>query len=118
MRPRPIRPVGEAAGTGPAAEIGGQDVMCEEQDIDLYRRVVGICHAGPRVLSAWMVESGWAVACMRYGGDLDDAEEMVARVARRGIWSGNFVMPWHWRSEEREVSASARSRSDLQEQRQ
>ena len=75
--------------------------MCEEQDIDFYRRVVGICHAGPRVLNAWMVKSGWAVAYRRYGGGLDDAEETVAWVAQRGIWSGKFVMPWHWRHGER-----------------
>ncbi|WP_205961991.1 thermonuclease family protein [Paracoccus aestuarii] len=84
-----------------ATQIGGQDVTCEERDIDRYGRVVGICHAGTRDLNAWMVRNGWAVAYRRYGGDIYDADEIVARVAQRGVWSGSFVMPWDWRRGER-----------------
>ncbi|MBM3603547.1 MAG: thermonuclease family protein [Alphaproteobacteria bacterium] len=83
------------------AEIGSRDVTCEEQDIDRYGRVVGICHAGSRDLNAWMVRSGWAVAYRQYGGDLYDAEERVARLAQRGLWSSDFVMPWDWRRGQR-----------------
>lgn len=83
------------------AEIGGRTVNCEEQDIDRYGRVVGICHAGSQDLNAWMVRSGWAVAYRQYGGDTYDADELVARVAQRGLWSSDFVMPWDWRRGER-----------------
>ncbi|QDA35697.1 thermonuclease family protein (plasmid) [Paracoccus liaowanqingii] len=79
------------------AEIGSLDVICEEQDIDRYDRVVGICHAGSGNLNAWMVRNGWAVAYRQYCGDLYAPGEIVARVARRGLWSGDFVMPWDWR---------------------
>lgn len=79
------------------AEIGSLDVSCEEQDIDRYDRVVGICHAGSRNLNAWMVRNGWAVAYRQYGGDLYAPDEIVARVAQRGLWGSDFVMPWDWR---------------------
>ena len=82
-------------------EIGSLGVSCEEQDIDRYDRVVGICHTGSRDINAWMVRSGWAVAYRQYGGEVYDGEEVVARVAQRGLWSSDFVMPWDWRRGER-----------------
>lgn len=83
------------------AEIGSHNVSCREQDIDRYGRVVAICHAGSQNLNAWMVRNGWAVAYRRYGGDLYNPEELVARVAQRGLWGSDFVMPWDWRRGER-----------------
>ena len=81
--------------------IAGREVRCEEQDRDRYGRIVGICRAGSENLNAWMVENGWAVAYRQYGGRIYDPEEVVARVAQRGIWSSEFVMPWDWRKGER-----------------
>lgn len=81
--------------------IAGRQVRCEEQDIDRYERSVAICWAGAENLNAWMVENGWAVAYRQYGGRTYDQEEVVARVAQRGIWSSEFVMPWNWRKGER-----------------
>ena len=81
--------------------IAGREVRCEEQDRDRYGRIVGICRAGSENLNAWMVENGWAVAYRQYGGRIYNPEEVVARVAQRGIWSSEFVMPWDWRKGER-----------------
>lgn len=81
--------------------ISGQEVICEEQDRDRYGRIVGICLAGSENLNAWMVENGWAVAYRQYGGKSFDPEGVVARAAGRGVWSGEFVMPWDWRNSER-----------------
>lgn len=83
------------------AEIGRLNVSCYKHGIDRYDRVVGICHTGSRDLNAWMVRSGWAVAYRQYGGEVYDGEEVVARVAQRGLWSSDFVMPWDWRRGER-----------------
>ncbi|WP_081994634.1 thermonuclease family protein [Paracoccus sp. PAMC 22219] len=81
--------------------IAGRQVRCEEQDIDRYGRSVATCWAGEENLNAWMVENGWAVAYRQYGGAIYDPEEAVARAARRGIWSSEFVMPWDWRESRR-----------------
>ena len=81
--------------------IAGREVRCEEQDRDRYGRIVGICRAGSENLNAWMVENGWAVAYRQYGGRIYNPEEVVARVAQRGIWSSEFAMPWDWRKGER-----------------
>lgn len=92
---------GADAGTALVSAIAGREVRCEEQDTDLYERIVGICRAGSENLNVWMVENGWAVAYRQYGGDVYDPEEIVARVAQRGIWASEFVMPWEWRKGER-----------------
>lgn len=83
------------------AEIGSLHVSCDEQDIDRYDRVVGICHIGSMNVNAWMVRNGWAVAYRQYGGDLYAPDEIVARVAQRGLWTSDFVMPWDWRKGDR-----------------
>lgn len=92
---------GAEAGKALVSAIAGREVRCEERDQDRYGRIVGICRAGPENLNAWMVENGWAVAYRQYGGRIYDPEEVVARVAERGIWSSEFVMPWDWRKGER-----------------
>lgn len=45
--------------------------------------------------------SGWAVAFRRFSLDYVQDEDL-ARRARRGIWEGNFDMPWDWRARRRE----------------
>ena len=68
-----------------AIEIGGKAVTCEKQVIDRYGRVVGIFHARSRDLHAWMDRNGWAIACTRCGGDIYDADQIMARVAQTGV---------------------------------
>lgn len=90
-------PCGRDAMQALEGEVDGRPVSCEEQDIDRYGRVVGICRAGTSDLNAWMVRNGWAVAYRQYGGDRYDPEELTAKRARRGIWDSSFEMPWDWR---------------------
>jgi len=47
-----------------------------------------------------MVLQGHAVAYRRYSKDYIAAEER-AQAEKRGIWSGQFTMPWLWRRGER-----------------
>jgi endonuclease YncB( thermonuclease family) len=44
-----------------------------------------------------MVEQGWAAAFRKYSLDYVDAENDPAR----GIWRGEFDMPWEWRAARR-----------------
>ena len=39
---------------------------------------------------------GWAVAYRRYSHAYVELES-AARAAARGVWAGEFVMPWDWR---------------------
>ena len=76
--------------------VGRHWVTCSKRDTDRYGRVVAVCRAGPIDLSAWMVGNGWAVAYRRYSMDyVRDEDE--AKAGRKGMWRGDFMMPWEWR---------------------
>lgn len=80
--------------------IGRAVIRCEPKGRDRYKRIIAVCFKGATNLNAWMVAQGWAVAFRKYGIDYI-AQEDKARLARRGIWSGSFEMPWDWRARKR-----------------
>lgn len=79
----------------------GRAVLCEGWERDRYDRLLATCTADGVNLNARQVAEGWAVA---YGGY--EAEEKIARDARRGIWSGEFSRPNEWRARRGELSES------------
>ena len=91
---------GQQAALVLADRIGERTVRCQERDKDRYGRVVAVCYVGGEDLDRWMVEQGLAVAFRKYSLDYVDAEN-DAREARRGIWQGEFEMPWDWRAARR-----------------
>ena len=91
---------GQAAALALADKIGRRSVRCEQRDVDRYKRVVAVCRSGEEDLNAWLVRQGHAVAHRRYSKDYVVAEEK-ARAEKRGIWSGEFTLPWLWRRGER-----------------
>jgi len=76
--------------------VGKHWVTCSKRDVDRYGRVVALCRAGPINLNAWMVGNGWAVAYRRYSMEYV-RDESEAKASRRGLWRGEFTMPWDWR---------------------
>ena len=88
---------GQQAALALADRIGRRTVRCEPQGQDRYRRVIAICRLGEQDLNRWMVANGWAVAYRKYSLDYV-ADEERAHLAKVGIWSGSFDMPWDWRA--------------------
>ena len=80
--------------------VGKHWVTCTRRDTDRYGRVVAVCRAGHIDLNSWMVGNGWAVAYRQFSTEygLDEDE---AKTGRRGLWRGEFVMPWEWRKARR-----------------
>ena len=76
-------------------KIGTKPVRCEGQDKDRYGRIVAKCFFGDTDISEWFAFNGWAVAYTNYSYDYSRAEA-IAKAQRRGIWAGEFVMPWEW----------------------
>ena len=76
--------------------VGRHWVTCSKYDMDRYGRIVAVCRAGPIDLNAWMVGNGWAVAYRRYSKDYV-RDEQEAKAARKGMWRGEFMMPWDYR---------------------
>lgn len=76
--------------------VNSQPVRCEGSTFDRYKRLIGTCYGGNIDLNAEMVRQGWALAYRRYSKDYVSAE-MEAQEAKRGVWVGDFEMPWDWR---------------------
>lgn len=94
-------PCGMAAVSALRRKLQGQTIACEARGKDQARRTLAICFLEAEDIGAWLVGEGWAVAFRRYSTDYV-AEEDGARAARRGIWSGEFEMPWdHWQKKRR-----------------
>ena len=76
--------------------IGNKVVSCVERDVDRYGRIIAVCYVGDTDLNEFLVRGGLAVAYRQYSNDYVSAER-EARSARRGLWRGQFEMPWDWR---------------------
>lgn len=79
--------------------INGKVVTCTPVpgQRDKYSRTIAKCST-PDVsdLGASMVNMGYALAYRKYSMDYALSED-VAKSAKRGIWSSEFVFPWDWR---------------------
>lgn len=77
-------------------------VVCFEEDIDRYGRVVARCEAGGEDIGGWLVREGHAVRHARYAGEAYLDEEAAARREGAGVWAGRFSHPEDWRRERRD----------------
>jgi endonuclease YncB( thermonuclease family) len=85
-------PCGQEAKAALARLVAG-GVACRFAGTDRYNRLLALCvnTAGQDVGGA-MVRDGWALAYYRYSYAYA-WPELTARVARRGVWSGDFIRP-------------------------
>ena len=82
-------------------------VWCNSKGKDRYGRVLGICgydflyasHPN-NSLNGWMVKQGYAVAYKNYSKMFIKFED-EAKKNKKGIWKGEFDMPWDWRKKNR-----------------
>lgn len=72
--------------------VRARDITCKGHERDAYDRLLATCSMKRAEINRWLVEQGWAVSYHGY-----PASERAARKAKRGIWSGKFVLPRDWR---------------------
>mmetsp|Transcript_4760 Transcript_4760/g.14345 ORF Transcript_4760/g.14345 Transcript_4760/m.14345 type:complete len:195 (+) Transcript_4760:3513-4097(+) len=81
--------------------IGGEPLRCESHSKDRYGREVAVCSTLFNVdVNSEMVKQGWAVAYPQYSKKYVPDEE-VAKLERKGIWSGSFDRPSEYREDVR-----------------
>ena len=78
--------------------IGNNALVCEVTGLDKYKRSLGDCFISDTgdSVSESIVKSGWAVSYRKYSHQWD-AAEADARVKKRGMWSGSFILPSEFR---------------------
>ena len=96
---RPYR-CGQRAALMLDRKIGRQNVYCHARGSDRYGRTIAVCEVNGVDLNGWLVAHGWAVAYTRYSSTYVP-QQVVARLNRRGIWSGSFELPEKWRRRRR-----------------
>ena len=89
---------GEASTNTLKALIDSQSIRCEGTTYDRYKRLIATCYAGNLSLNSEMVRKGWALAYRRYSKEFVN-EEAQAQTSKRGIWAGEFEVPWEWRKQ-------------------
>lgn len=79
---------------------GAKSVICKQVKKLKDGEFHGACQLGKHDLSAILVFQGWAIANPRISKDYV-SEELDAKEHMRGLWRGNFVKPWVWKSRQR-----------------
>lgn len=74
-------------------------VQCEFVEWDQYGRFVGDCYlADGRNVNSTLVREGHAVDWPRHSDGRYSAEQTAARRDGKGMWRGEFTMPWDFRA--------------------
>lgn len=92
-----VYPCGRRAAFALADFLGQRTVSCTRRDTDRYGRVVAVCSVAGVEVNRWLVEQGWALAYVEYGGQVYLDSQDRARAGKRGIWQGSFQAPWEYR---------------------
>jgi len=90
-------PCGRRAAFALADFLGQRTVRCERRETDRYGRMVAVCSVGGVEINRWLVEQGWALAYVKYGGSVYLDAQQQAQALKRGIWQGRFTPPWEYR---------------------
>lgn len=77
--------------------LRGKRVSCTPLSLDTYGRTIANCSAGDKDIGSEMVSSGWAWAFRRYSTTYVN-EEQAAEAAGVGIWQGESLPAWEYRS--------------------
>lgn len=91
--------------------IAGRNVTCVRRDTDRYGRMVATCSLSTGTeLNRLLVQQGWALPYLQYGGSIYVRDEQVARAARRGLHAGTFQNPWDYRANPSNPATAGTSR--------
>jgi endonuclease YncB( thermonuclease family) len=97
---------GQKAALALADWIGQQPVTCDTAGKDRYGRWLARCIVGGEDVGRWLAMNGWVVPYRDCKCETIRDAASAAKVAKRGIWSGTFEMPWDWRSEQRSSTSN------------
>ena len=72
-------------------------IFCKVEDKkDFFGRYLGTCFKDKININSWLVKNGYAVAYRKYSKNYIEIEK-IAKKNKKGIWQGDFLMPWEWR---------------------
>ena len=72
------------------------ELECRVIQRDTNGNMVGVCSLGAYDIGAALVNAGWAVVYSKHT-DIYTPYQTQAQNNGRGLWQGEFYMPWDWR---------------------
>lgn len=72
------------------------ELECRVMQRDANGNMVGVCSLGAYDIGAALVNAGWAVVYSKHT-DIYTPYQAQAQRNNRGLWQGEFYMPWDWR---------------------
>lgn len=94
---------GKVYGCGREAAFALADLVrnktdtCARKDTDRYGRMVGVCRVGGTEVNRALVQQGWALPYLQYGGGIYSGAAGQAKSAGKGLYAGTFQNPWDYR---------------------
>jgi endonuclease YncB( thermonuclease family) len=76
----------------------GKEVTCRGNKRDRAGRLLAECAIAGHSLSLAMVRAGWALA-LPAQSEVYVKNQELAKLAKAGLWNGQFTPPWEWRRE-------------------
>ena len=89
-------PCGEVSTQKLKKLINKNIIKCHVEGKDRYQRKLAICFRNKLDINSWLVRNGYAVSYQKYSKKYL-SEEIEAKNDKKGIWQGEFEMPWDWR---------------------
>lgn len=77
--------------------VRNKSVTCTRKDVDRYGRMVGVCTVGETEVNRALVQQGWALPYLQYGGGVYSGAAGQAKRAGSGLYAGTFQNPWDYR---------------------
>lgn len=77
-------------------KISNRPVLCKEETIDRYKRIIAECFINNDSLSKYLVRNGHAFAYRKYSKKFIE-DERYAKENKLGLWSMTFEYPWEYR---------------------
>ena len=77
-------------------KISDNNIVCNKEGKDQYKRTLAECFVNDESLSSYLVRSGYAFAYRKYSKKFIGDED-YARINKLGMWSMKFEYPWDFR---------------------
>lgn len=75
--------------------LANHQVKCHIVSENKSGLLTGVCMLGPYDIGAAIINAGWAVANTKQTQIYIDYQNQASQ-NKRGLWQGNFYMPWDW----------------------
>ncbi len=100
--PDKIIPCGDVARTALMDLVVASQVDCEavERGVPLPDgSIVARCYVDGFDVGKNMIHTGWAIVAPHESREYEDTQAK-AQVAERGVWKGEFELPWEWHADD------------------